>query len=224
MRFLLCLLFCLMAGIAQAAPANKAYMSIIIDDLGQSPERDSRTLALPGPVTMAIMPDTPHATDFARQAHKAGKTVILHMPMDPATGPYAWHPGIAIEELGRRLARVARHVVYGERAIAPSGPTARTASRTPAGIRIAFDDVTGALATTGANGPIGFELCDAQARQCTYAEALLDGHDVVLRSPQPVPGARVRYCWADGPICTLRDRSGAPAGPFELSLDAAEIP
>ena len=103
MRYLLCLLFCLMAGIAQAAPANKAYMSIIIDDLGQSPERDSRTLALPGPVTMAIMPDTPHASDFARQAHKAGKTVILHMPMDPATGPYAWHPGIAIEELARRL-------------------------------------------------------------------------------------------------------------------------
>ncbi|MEW5624721.1 divergent polysaccharide deacetylase family protein [Pseudomonas putida] len=103
MRYLLCLLFCLMAGIAQAAPANNAYMSIIIDDLGQSPERDGRTLALPGPVTMAIMPDTPHATDFARQAHKAGKTVILHMPMDPATGPYAWHPGIAIEELARRL-------------------------------------------------------------------------------------------------------------------------
>ena len=94
MRYLLCLLVCLMAGVAQAAPAGKAYMSIIIDDLGQNAERDSRTLALPGPVTMAIMPDTPHATDFARQAHKAGKTVILHMPMDPATGPYAWHPGI----------------------------------------------------------------------------------------------------------------------------------
>ncbi len=87
MRYLLCLLFSLMAGVAHAAPVSKAYMSIIIDDLGQSTERDSRTLALPGPVTMAIMPDTPHATDFARQAHKAGKTVILHMPMDPATGP-----------------------------------------------------------------------------------------------------------------------------------------
>ena len=103
MRYLLCLLFCLMAGVAQAAPAGKAYMSIIIDDLGQSSERDSRTLALPGPVTMAIMPDTPHATDFARQAHKAGKTVILHMPMDPATGPYAWHPGTPLPELARRL-------------------------------------------------------------------------------------------------------------------------
>ncbi|MFF7061724.1 divergent polysaccharide deacetylase family protein [Pseudomonas sp. NPDC008258] len=112
MRYLLCLLFGLLAGVAQAAPANKAYMSIIIDDLGQSPERDSRTLALPGPVTMAIMPDTPHATDFARQAHKAGKTVILHMPMDPATGPYAWHPGIAIEELARRLDAALAKVPY----------------------------------------------------------------------------------------------------------------
>lgn len=102
MRSLLLSLFLLLAGTAQAAPA-KAYMSIIIDDLGQSTERDNRTLALPGPVTLAIMPDTPHATDFARLAHKAGKTVILHMPMDPATGPYAWHPGIPIEELAKRL-------------------------------------------------------------------------------------------------------------------------
>lgn len=102
MRYLLFTLICLMLGTAQAAP-GKAYLSIIIDDLGQNSERDSRTLALPGPVTMAIMPDTPHATDFARQAHKAGRTVILHMPMDPTTGPYAWHPGTPIEELARRL-------------------------------------------------------------------------------------------------------------------------
>lgn len=102
MRYLLSLLFCLLSGVAHAAPA-KAYLSIIIDDLGQSEARDQRTLALPGPITMAIMPDTPHATTFARQAHKAGKTVILHMPMDPATGPYAWHPGTPLPELAQRL-------------------------------------------------------------------------------------------------------------------------
>jgi uncharacterized protein len=132
MRYLLCLLYCLMAGVAQAAPASKAYLSIIIDDLGQSTERDNRTLALPGPVTMAIMPDTPHATDFARQAHKAGKTVILHMPMDPATGPYAWHPGISIEELSQRLNAALAKVPYaaginnhmGSRMTAQRGPMA----------------------------------------------------------------------------------------------------
>ncbi|WP_288502654.1 divergent polysaccharide deacetylase family protein [uncultured Pseudomonas sp.] len=112
MRYLLYLLIGLVAGVAHAAPTGQAYMSIIIDDLGQSPERDSRTLALPGPVTMAIMPDTPHATDFARQAHKAGKTVILHMPMDPATGPYAWHPGVPLAELARRLDAALAKVPY----------------------------------------------------------------------------------------------------------------
>ncbi|NVL44596.1 divergent polysaccharide deacetylase family protein, partial [Pseudomonas syringae pv. actinidiae] len=92
MRVLGSLLLALsITGAAHAAPVDhaekpsKAYLTLIIDDLGQNPVRDSRTLALPGPVTLAIMPDTPHATDFAREAHRAGKTVILHMPMDPAT-------------------------------------------------------------------------------------------------------------------------------------------
>ncbi|MGH8484834.1 MAG: divergent polysaccharide deacetylase family protein [Pseudomonas sp.] len=96
---------------ASAQPA-KAYLSLIIDDLGQNPARDSRTLALPGPVTLAIMPDTPHASDFAREAHRAGKTVILHMPMDPATGPYAWHPGTPLPELAQRLDAALAKVPY----------------------------------------------------------------------------------------------------------------
>lgn len=111
-----------LTGAAHAAPAEApatdskppkvAYLSLIIDDLGQSPEKDSRALALPGPVTLAIMPDTPHASDFARQAHKAGKTVILHMPMDPATGPYAWHPELPLPELESRLNAALLKVPY----------------------------------------------------------------------------------------------------------------
>ncbi|HKS14803.1 MAG TPA: divergent polysaccharide deacetylase family protein [Pseudomonas sp.] len=104
MRYLLLLLgLCAGAALAAPVPATKAYLTVIIDDLGQSTERDNRVLALPGPVTLAIMPDTPHASDFARQGHRAGKTVILHMPMDPATGPYAWHPGTPLPELAKRL-------------------------------------------------------------------------------------------------------------------------
>lgn len=127
------------------------------------------------------------------------------------------------QELGRRLARAARHVVYGERALPPSGPVARTASRMPQGVKVVFDDVTGVLATTGANGPIGFELCDA-ARHCAYADAILDGHAVLLRGDHDGRADRVRYCWADGPVCTLRDTAGLPAGPFELLLTPAEVP
>ena len=106
LRLLLGLLCCL-AGVAHAtpgqAPPHNAYLSLIIDDLGQNLPRDRRVLALPGPVTAAIMPDTPHAAEFAREAHRAGKIVILHMPMDPATGPFAWHPELPVEELRKRL-------------------------------------------------------------------------------------------------------------------------
>ncbi|MEO4012289.1 divergent polysaccharide deacetylase family protein [Pseudomonas rossensis] len=106
-------LLCCLAGVAHAAPApQKAYITLIIDDLGQNLPRDRRVLALPGPVTTAIMPDTPHATEFAREAHRAGKIVILHMPMDPATGPFAWHPDLPIEELEKRLNAAFERVPY----------------------------------------------------------------------------------------------------------------
>ena len=87
-------------------------MSLIIDDLGQNLPRDRQVLALPGPVTAAVMPDTPHAAQFAREAYKAGKIVILHMPMDPATGPFAWHPDLPIDELEKRLNAAFKAVPY----------------------------------------------------------------------------------------------------------------
>lgn len=163
------------------------------------------------------------------QVREAQRRVAVE---DPHTGlalaidigdAYDIHPPNK-QELGRRLARVARHVVYGERAVAPSGPTAGKVSRTQVEVRIGFDDVTGTLVATGANGPIGFELCDAEAKHCTYADATVDGHAVVLNSLRAATAASVRYCWADGPVCTLRDSSGAPAGPFELSLIPSEKP
>ncbi|MGT9866087.1 sialate O-acetylesterase [Stenotrophomonas maltophilia group sp. P373] len=128
------------------------------------------------------------------------------------------------QELGRRLARVARHVVYGEQDLAPSGPRAVTAVRTPAGVAIAFEDVEGALTATGALRPIGFELCETRGDtgRCDYGDAGLDGRRILLRGPRSTRATHVRYCWADGPVCTLRDRSGAPAGPFELPIAEAE--
>ncbi|MCY1257169.1 hypothetical protein PSJE_21170 [Pseudomonas jessenii] len=115
LRLLIGLLCCL-AGVVHAEPAgstsHKAYLSLIIDDLGQNLPRDRRVLALPGPVTAAIMPDTPHATKFAREAHRAGKIVILHMPMDPATGPFAWHPELPVDELEKRLNAAFKMVPY----------------------------------------------------------------------------------------------------------------
>jgi len=115
-RWLLLLIGCLI-GVAQATPAEqpaptKAYLTLIIDDLGQNLPRDRRVLALPGPITPSIMPDTLHAAEFAREAHAAGKIVMLHMPMDPATGPFAWHPDLPLDELKARLAAAFKAVPF----------------------------------------------------------------------------------------------------------------
>ena len=86
-----------------ATVSRMPKLVLVIDDLGQNAARDARVLALPGPVAMAILPDTRNATDLAERAKAAGKTVMLHLPMAPAGGPYAWQPQLPSAELDRRL-------------------------------------------------------------------------------------------------------------------------
>ncbi|PTN55730.1 sialate O-acetylesterase [Stenotrophomonas panacihumi] len=121
------------------------------------------------------------------------------------------------QELGRRLARAARHVVYGE-ALAPSGPVAVSATREGAAVVLGFDQIENGLVAYSAARPIGFELCGAAAGSCRYADARIDGARVVLDVPDGFASARVRYCWADSPVCTLYDGNGLPAGPFEIPV------
>lgn len=72
---LLCLLG-LMSGSCQAAT-----LLIIIDDLGNNRALGERTLALPGPISVAILPYTPFAKTLAQHAHRRGHGVMLHAPM-----------------------------------------------------------------------------------------------------------------------------------------------
>nr|WP_157062645.1 sialate O-acetylesterase [Pseudoxanthomonas dokdonensis] len=123
------------------------------------------------------------------------------------------------QELGRRLARAARHVAYDE-ALPASGPVPVSAQRQDDAVVVTFSDITGALVARGADQPIGFQLCGEAAGSCHYADARIDGRQVQLRasgSAQATP-TRVRYCWGDSPVCTLYDGAPLPAGPFELPI------
>ena len=59
------------------------YISIIIDDLGNSLPAGKQAVRLPGPVACAILPHTPYAVDLDEMAHRHGKEVLLHLPMEP---------------------------------------------------------------------------------------------------------------------------------------------
>jgi sialate O-acetylesterase len=120
------------------------------------------------------------------------------------------------QEVGRRLARAARHVVYGE-SLAPSGPVASSATRAGKNIVVEFKDVQGGLAAIGAREASGFEVCGSGAGTCQFIGGTAEGSSVKIAS-DGTSITRVRYCWADSPICTLYDGAGLPAGPFELPI------
>jgi len=153
---------------------------------------------------------------------EAQRLAVLH---DPHAGlavtidvgdAHNLHPGNK-QDVGRRLARAARHVIYGE-SIAPSEPVPRSVTRNAAQVVVEFGDVEGALVAYSHDSPIGFELCTQAAGSCRYAEGRISNFQVLLSVPPGAAPTRVRYCWADSPICTLFDRSGLPAGPFELNI------
>lgn len=83
----------LLLGLAWSAwPAWSAgqppqpVITIIIDDMGNHGGWGDAALTVPGPVTYAFLPHTPHANRLAKQAHASGKEVMLHLPMQSHEG------------------------------------------------------------------------------------------------------------------------------------------
>lgn len=121
------------------------------------------------------------------------------------------------QAVGARLARAARHLIYGA-PVSPSGPRVRDARRTGGAILVGLDDVEGQLLTYSASRPIGFELCNEAKDSCHFVDAALSGREIRIEPADPA-ATRVRFCWGDAPVCNLYDKSGLPAGPFEVAIE-----
>ncbi len=91
-RVLAALLVCLQWPAVDAAPQQAPRIAIVIDDLGYDRAAGVRSIRLPGPIGYAVLPDTPHGAALAEIAHRSGKQVLLHLPMqslddvEPAPG------------------------------------------------------------------------------------------------------------------------------------------
>lgn len=66
--------------------------AIVIDDLGQDLEAARALLRQPYPLTFSVLPALRYSTETAREAHSAGRDVMLHLPMEPEPGSGA-NPG-----------------------------------------------------------------------------------------------------------------------------------
>ena len=93
---------------APTASAKLARVAIIIDDCGNSMQRDGQFLGLPIPLTLSILPWTPHGKEIAVAAQAAGKNVMLHLPMQPESdtanpGPGAIETSMTDEQVQRQV-------------------------------------------------------------------------------------------------------------------------
>ena len=84
-----------LSGVANAADAPR--IAIIIDDLGYQLIAGRRAIALPGPVTFAILPNTPRASLLARSAYELGKEVLVHLPMQADVDDNADASGVTLD-------------------------------------------------------------------------------------------------------------------------------
>lgn len=80
---MLCLLFGLKVAAADPLPPA---ITIIIDDLGYHPQIAAGLMALPQPVTLAILPHSPTGRELAVHATDHGHEVMLHLPMESSIG------------------------------------------------------------------------------------------------------------------------------------------
>jgi hypothetical protein len=80
--------------------ALRPKIAIVIDDLGGENKISQELLRWDLPITFSILPFTPYSKTLAEKAHRRGKEVILHLPMEPRGYPQI-RPGegVLLEEM-----------------------------------------------------------------------------------------------------------------------------
>lgn len=97
---------------------DRARVAIIMDDLGRDLATARALLAIDLPVTFAILPGEARASQVASLAHRGGREVMIHIPMEPQGYP-ATNPGTdalllgqSPEEIRRRFRGFVEQVPY----------------------------------------------------------------------------------------------------------------
>jgi sialate O-acetylesterase len=115
------------------------------------------------------------------------------------------------QDVGLRLARAAEHVAYGKELVY-SGPNYESMRVEGDKARLTFRHVGSGLEAKG--GALkGFAVAGAD-KKFVWADATIDGNEVVVSAKGVDKPIAVRYAWADNPEATLYNADGLPASPF----------
>jgi sialate O-acetylesterase len=186
-----------------------------------------------------ICPRKPKPSDSAWAEVREAQTMALALPNTAQAvlidiGDEDKYPPNR-KDMGERLSLVALARTYGKQVVC-SGPTYASMSIEADKVRIRFTNADGGLVArplpatyvprlslpsnvvplvrNSPGSPLeGFAICGAD-RQWVWANATIDGNDVIVSAPSVAKPIAVRYAWASNPICNLGNGAGLPAGPF----------
>lgn len=129
------------------------------------------------------------------------------------------------QDVGWRLAQWALHQTYGKQDVVPSGPLYKSHKVEGNAIRVSFDHVGGGLIVGEKKGlePVAevkggklarFAVAGAD-KKWYWADATIDGNDVIVRSADVSNPVAVRYAYSMNPVgANLYNKEGLPASPF----------
>ena len=72
-----------LCGLFFALSAHAGKLAIVIDDFGYRPVEENKVLNMPAAISVAVLPNAPHAHAMATKAHQGGHEVLIHLPMAP---------------------------------------------------------------------------------------------------------------------------------------------
>ncbi len=117
------------------------------------------------------------------------------------------------QDVGLRLAMSAFKVAYGYD-WPDQGPVYQSMKVEGNAVRLTFSDADNGLKNNNTNGPLrGFTIA-GEDKVFHWADAKIEGNDVVVTSPNVAKPVAVRYGWANNPICDLYSGYNLPASPF----------
>ena len=116
------------------------------------------------------------------------------------------------QDVGKRLALAALAKSYRKR-IPYSGPMFETMKVKGDKIELKFDNADGGLVAKGGGSLKGFAIAGAD-KEFVWADAAIDGKEVIVSSDKVAEPVAVRYAWANNPECNLYNGAGLPASPF----------
>jgi len=122
------------------------------------------------------------------------------------------------QDIGKRLALQAAHLVYGDKKTILSGPTFKSLILNKNKLVLSFDNVGDGLVIKSGTALKYFAVAGAD-KKFVWAKAEIQHNKVLVWSEEIANPVYVRYAWADNPEgANLYNRNGLPTEPFEASI------